>query len=161
MCVRVDRWPGIRDQAAQDQGKVSVIDGHRASAESRPNGVESPWTRHHRVRPTSWQGCAVRACKRRLHVTNSMNLSGQERVEFFIQKYVDYSVLHQKCADRLRAIGRDNFAGIYEEACKEWLSDHSNPLFELPHHEKEKRDMYLAKCDEICQTEPKTVREYV
>ena len=42
MCMRVDRWPGIRDQAAQDQGKVSVIDGHRASAESRPKRDQRP-----------------------------------------------------------------------------------------------------------------------
>ena len=46
MCVRVDRWPGIRDQAAQDQGKVSVIDGHRASAESRPKRGQRPMAVH-------------------------------------------------------------------------------------------------------------------
>ena len=90
-----------------------------------------------------------------------MNLSGRERVEYFVQKYVHYSVLHQTCSDRLRALGRSHFADIYNETREEWLGDPSNPLFELPLHEKQKREIHLAQCDRICETEPKTVRECV
>jgi hypothetical protein len=82
-------------------------------------------------------------------------------LEQFTQKYIKYSVLHQTCADKLREFGFDYACNVYREEQKEWYKDPSNPLVEVKPHQVEKRDRYLAKCDEICQSNPKTPEEYV
>jgi len=82
-------------------------------------------------------------------------------LENFIQKYIKYAVLHQTCADRLRAFGFDYACDVYREEQKKWCNDPSNPLVEVKPHEVERRDRYLAKCDQICQSDPKTPQEYV
>ena len=82
-------------------------------------------------------------------------------LEPFIQKYINYAVLHQTCADRLREFGFDYACDVYREEQKKWYNDPSNPLVEVKPHEVERRDRYLAKCDQICQSDPKTPQEYV
>ena len=82
-------------------------------------------------------------------------------LEHFTQKYIKYAVLHQITSDRLREFGFDYACNVYREEQKEWHKDPSNPLVEVKPHEVEKRDRFLAKCDQICQSNPSTPQEYV
>jgi hypothetical protein len=79
--------------------------------------------------------------------------------EHFSKKLITYIVLYQTCSDRVRELGGNE--KIYDKANEEWQSDSSNPLFEPPINDAEKKAAFYAKCDEICQSKPKTALEYV
>jgi hypothetical protein len=80
-----------------------------------------------------------------------------ERAKHLSQKLASYYLLFQTCADNVRHLDLTKSKAIYDEVYKKWQDD---PLSKAPRNDKEEKASYLAKCDEICRSEPKTAHEY-
>ena len=92
-----------------------------------------------------------------------MNLSNDRHAQQVAQKLANYALLYQQCSDQVRLQGgtTNRFITIHDKAYKEWTSDPTNPLFEPPLGNEKAKAAYFAKCDEICQSKPQNLHEYV